>query len=60
MDEEKRKRLGEICQELLVIMGDIEDMAKCLEAKRKEASELYMEIDKKLNGDEKNVPENVN
>jgi len=31
-------------------MGDIEDMAKCLEDKRKEASELYMKIDKKLNG----------
>ena len=49
--EELRKRLGEICQELLVLMGDIEDMGKCLEAKRKEASELYVEIDAKLNGE---------
>jgi len=47
--EEARKKLGGICQELLILMGDIEDMAKCLEAKRKEATELYMKIDEKLN-----------
>jgi len=32
-------------------MGNIEDIEKCIAAIRKEAVELYKEIDTKLNGD---------
>jgi len=47
-----RKRLGELERRLLVLMGNIEDMGKCITAVRTEAVELYKEIDAKLNGDE--------
>lgn len=50
--EEKRKRLGELNQRLVVVMGNIEEMEKCITAIRTEAVELYKEIDAKLNGDE--------
>lgn len=50
--EEIRSQFGELNRRLLVVMGNLEDMEKCIAAIRKEASELYMEIDKKLNGDE--------
>ena len=48
--EELRKKLNELNQRLLVQMGNIEDMEKCIADTRKEATELYMEIDTKLNG----------
>lgn len=42
MDEDESKRLGEMNRRLLVLMGNIEDMEKCIAAIRKEATELYM------------------
>ncbi len=50
--EELRQQLNELNRQLLVQMGNIEDMEKCIAAIRKEAVELYKEIDAKLNGDE--------
>lgn len=47
--EEERKQLGQLIKELLVVMGDIEGVEKCIAAIRKEAVELYKEIDAKLN-----------
>jgi len=49
--EELRRQLNELNRRTLVLMGNIEDMEKCIAAIRKEATELYLEIDKKLNGD---------
>lgn len=51
--EELRTQLGELNRRLLVQMGNIEDVEKCIAAIRKEAVELYLEIDAKLNGDVK-------
>ena len=48
--EELRSDLNELNRQLLVQMGSIEDVEKCIVTIRKEATEIYMEIDKKLNG----------
>lgn len=50
--EEERRILNELNRRLIVLMGDIEDREKCIVAIRKEAVEVYKEIDAKLNGDE--------
>ena len=47
--EEERRKLGELNRRLLVLMGNIEDVEKCIAVIRKEATETYLEIDKKLN-----------
>ena len=49
--EELRRQLNELNRRMLVLMGDIEDMEKCMAVMRKEAVKLYKEIDAKLNGD---------
>lgn len=56
--EEQRSRLNELNWRLLVLMGSIEDMEKCIAAIRKEAIETYKQIDAKLNG-ESNETENI-
>ena len=49
--DEERKKLGDLLKELLTLMGNIEDMEKCLTAIKKKAVGIYKEIDAKLNGD---------
>lgn len=49
--EELRSHLNELNRRLLVQMGNIEDMEKCIATIRKEATEIYLQIDKKLNGE---------
>lgn len=46
--EEERKQLRQVLRELLLLMGDIEKMEKCIATLRKKAVELYKEIDAKL------------
>lgn len=48
--ENLRRQLNELNRQMLLLMGDIEDMEKCIAAIRKEATNVYKEIDKKLNG----------
>lgn len=51
--EEERKQLGQLIKELLVVMGDIEGVEKCIAVIKKKAVQAYKEIDAKLNGDRK-------
>jgi len=50
MNEGECEKLNKLARRLIVLMGDIEDMEKCIEIIRKEATELYKTIDTKLNG----------
>lgn len=49
--EEERKKLGQLCREVLILMGDIGKMENRIAALRKQAVETYKEIDNKLNGE---------
>lgn len=49
--EELRSQLNELNRRLLVQMANIEDIEKCTVTIRKEATETYLQIDAKLNGE---------
>lgn len=49
--ENERKELNQLCRELLLLDGDIEKLDKKLSRIKERRNKLYLEIDKKLNGE---------
>lgn len=49
--EKERKELGQINRELLLLDGDFEKMDRKLRQLKARRDTLYLEIDKKLDGD---------
>jgi len=49
--EDERKALNQLCREVLLVEGDIDKLEKKLARIEERKNKLYLEIDKKLDGE---------